>query len=205
MSVRGQFMLLKEKVEAVPRFPNPASFTKFISILLSDFDLKFKTVRSSKVDDNMIVFSGAYDPEDDKQMFPCIDIDVVYSLNQKIIETRNLDIELVLLDLYETVYHEKTHQHQYRNRKFRRPPVFKGDTSEQVYLGCCDEIEAHAIEIAVDLYIKDLHNLNKEICDNSVYKHYARTFGYDHKILNELFEHSSKYFNKLQEHDHVLR
>jgi hypothetical protein len=205
MCVRTQFLYLKGKLESVERFPNVSAFTKFLSMMLSDFDLKFKTKRSTHIDHNMVVFSGAYDPEDDKQTFPCIDIEVFYSPTQKDIVTKHLDIDFVLLDLYETVYHEKMHQQQYRSRKFKRPATVTGDTREQIYLGCKDEIEAYAAEIAVALYINETYNLHKEICDNSVYKHYASTFGHDHKILGELFEHSSKYFNKLQEHDHVLR
>ena len=204
MTVQTQFNLLKSRLLSVKAFGCPAQFTKFLSLSIQDFDLKFRTTRSNNLEMDMIVFNGLYDPSEDKQMFPCIDVEVLYFTEQKMIETQNLDVDYILSELFETIFHEKVHQTQYRNRKFKAPKRYIGKTQDQTYLGCPDEIEAHAAEIAVDTHVKGLMNINEAIYNNKTYKMYVDTFGISHVVLDNLFEYSCKYFNKLQEQNHVL-
>ena len=203
MSVAEQYNILKEKLLHVERFAGPAQFTKFLSIAIHDFDLKFKTTRVDSLDCNVITVSGSYDPEEDQQTFPCIDIHILYSTTQKDILTQDLNADEILLELYSTIFHEKMHQAQYRNRKFSQPKKRKWANDEQAYLGCPDEVEAYAVELAVEEYLKGVVSLHRTLYNNRTYKMYQTTFGIDHKVLHDLETYSNKYFNKLQGEGHV--
>lgn len=203
MSVLEQYNTILTKLSSTTKFESPAQFTKFLSIMMKDFDLKFKTVRSKNLEENMICFNGLYDPEEDKQLFPCIDIEVLYWDKQKIIDVSKLDLEYIIHELCETVYHEKIHQLQYRNRKFKEPVKFSSDVHDQEYLGCPDEIEAYGAEMAFNLYLLGLHPTTENICNNKTFLMYKGAFDKDSGVVDALVSYCVKYFNNLKEQDHA--
>jgi hypothetical protein len=110
------------------------------------------------------------------------------------------------LELTEALVHELQHQYQYRSR---RHMLNRGYTSKhkditiratQEYLGCPDEIDAYAANIAARLHILEKLNTSNSVKSLDLVE-YQTAFGADHPVVKRLMKKIVKNVTKLKEND----
>lgn len=181
----------------------PAAFTNFVRKIINDPGVKFKTKRSPAAELNTILVSGLYDPEEDQENFPSIEITLHFNPAQPAVKLIELNYTKAFLEICEIIRHEVCHQAQYRSRKWRVPVPFNSShedpdiRDEQEYLGTADEIEAYSISIASEILIKNQFVVPKavikEINTTSMFKLYEEAFGKKHQIVAQVKECTLRY------------
>lgn len=149
------------------------------------------------VESGWIYVGGTYYSEYDKSKKICIDVNFAYSpFDEHIILTRN-KFSRICKSFADVILHEIIHMRQYRRRKFKIIPDYESNAEmdelrrEQRYLGCDDEIDAYAFNIACELLDK-CNNNKKQMLKYINYQHknsrikstslksYLKAFEYDH-------------------------
>lgn len=159
--------------------------------------LKFKKIFDPKVTDGWVWVGGAYYSEYDESDKKCIEINFNYHSSKKQISLTPKRFSRLCVGFADTILHEIIHMRQHRRRNWKVLPNFPSTASrtkqreEQEYLGCRDEIDAYAFNIACELNdkfnsqkTKILNHLNvdqKSVRQrHSSYNMYLRAFGHDH-------------------------
>jgi len=110
------------------------------------------------------------------------------------------------LEMVEALVHELQHQHQYRSR---RHMLNRGYTSKhkditikatQEYLGCPDEIDAYAANIAARFHILEKLNTSDSVKSLDLLEYY-KAFGPNHPVIKCLMKKIVKNVTKLKEND----
>jgi hypothetical protein len=99
----------------------------------------------------------------------------------------------------DVVTHEYIHQYHCRQRGYQHGPGYRSKRnlryaeSMQDYLGCEDEILAHAFNVASEMVV-----YGKEMTRTKVYRTYRRHFKDDPYILFKLSKQVVKYIKRLE-------
>lgn len=157
---------------------------------------KIKRVYDYKIDPGNVYIGGSYYSYLDREYEKCLEISLYYFDPETIITLSSRQLKQIAVLIADTILHEIMHMRQYRRRKFKSLPeyVSKADKSdvrkEQSYLGCSDELDAYAFNIACEMYTKFNGNINfiakylDKPLKNHKYKHtwriYLNAFEYDH-------------------------
>lgn len=154
---------------------------------------------------DQIHIGGTYHYSFDKRNNKSIDILFVYNPDPIKIHLTRYRFSKVCSTFADTVLHEIIHMRQYRSRKFKSPHPYhsainvKEQREEQCYLGCDDEIDAYAFNIACDFLKRYKGNTSKIIKHvnrlptkkreySESWKMYLAAFNYeiDHPIITKL-------------------
>lgn len=189
-------LALKEKI-AQKSF-TPAEFTKIIKNHFNS-NVIFKTQKVNELEINEIIISGYYDPLEDRDNQPCIEINIIYSKSQKLISINNIDWDNISFQLSEVIGHELIHQNQFNKRNFQYPKLDNNLTQHQEYLGNPDEIEAYGFSVAADFVTRGLELNQFYHNPNNILSDYFKLFTQNHYVVVKLFKFTSKYFNILKD------
>lgn len=133
----------------------------------SNFPVNVRKYFDPKVDPGLIYIGGMYYSDLDKQKKKCIEIQLVYNNPKDEIFLNKSRLKRLGTCFADTVLHEIIHMRQFRRRNFKYLPDYASNAekteqrSEQAYLGCSDEIDAYAFNIACDLHDKFDNDIKK--------------------------------------------
>lgn len=187
----------------------PSQITHIISFAIPFREVNFYTVKSLGTLSGDIEVSGLYDPGDDEDGLPPIEIELTYfkrrpfyTLNKKglsFIKWRELCSDIVSI-----LGHEYVHQHQHRGREFKLGKGYRSRETDQhqrkvqEYYGHPDEIDAYSFTAAASMAMGLRVDQTIEFKETGVYNHYISAFGENHSIVTKLEKRSLKYFNILK-------
>jgi hypothetical protein len=177
----------------------PEGLTHLIRMQFRDPKLVFTTERDSRVEKNNFWIKGEYRPHEDSQDESCIYITLTYPTKQKIAYINQTDWDNMGFHVADVVTHEYIHQYYCRQRGYRHGRGYRTKLnsrygeSMQDYLGCEDEILAHAFNIASEMVV-----YNRAMTKTAVYKLYRRHFRQDRKVMLQLEKQVNKYINRLE-------
>ena len=178
--------------------------------------IRLRKIKNKSIGKNNIAIGGAYSIERDEQHQKSITIDFYFKeFDQPIKLKRSSFLECGII-FADTILHEIIHMRQFRRRGFNYKPFYKSKEpniakrQQQAYLGCLDEVDAYAFNIACELmdwfnhncdqaivYLNQLPEQNKKNC----YQTYLKTFDYDHNhaIIKKLKKKIVAYFPKAKQ------
>ena len=158
--------------------------------------VKIKKIYSTQVENGSVYIGGCYQSADDQDNEKCIEISLNYFSKNDKIEVYDQRLKRIAICIADTLLHEIMHMRQYRRRAFKPLPDYASRAEktdirkEQAYLGCTDEIDAYAFNIACELYEKFKGNekeivnyLNKPLKHsryNNCWRMYLKAFEYNH-------------------------
>lgn len=171
--------------------------TKLVYQIKKYLPIRFKKITDPKVDKGWVWVGGAYYSDKDYDGEKAIEIDFCYSKKDQKIKITNRRFSRLCLSFADTLLHEIIHMRQHRRRNWKITPDFPSTANrlkqrqEQQYLGCRDEVDAYAFNIACELYDKfdgsekkairylneDQKGLNRR---HNCYRMYLIAFGHDH-------------------------
>ena len=148
---------------------------------------------------------GNYDYVSDKMRKKCIVVELAYPIKTDILYITKIRFRSICNAIADTIFHELIHMRQYRRRKFNYIHEYNSIAStqklriEQTYLGCNDEIDAYAFNIACELTDKfkgDCIKISNYLDENQSHKKrirgswftYLKAFEHDHShvVLQKL-------------------
>lgn len=196
-------------VEAAKKKQNvsftPSELTNFIRKIVNSDEIKFRTSRSSIVDTNTVQVGGLYDPDDDEDGYPSINVILYFNPAQPNIKFSEFNCGGLFLEVCETLLHEYCHQSQYRKRNWELPDPYQSSQkdlslkAEEEYLGSPDEIEAYGVSIAAEIIIRNnfdmSKNLSKEINKVPMYQMYQTLFGKKHIVVDQVKNFAVQYLD----------
>lgn len=150
-----------------------------------------------KVEPNQCWVGGTYYSDRDQEKVKSIEIIFEYSIFEETICITSKRFKGMCLTIADTILHELIHMRQFRRRKFKILPDYASTAEkdelrmEQSYLGCSDEIDAYAFNIACELIDKfgsDQRRMIQYLNENQKNKHrrhncwrmYLKAFEHDH-------------------------
>lgn len=160
--------------------------------------VRVKKEIDAKVLPGWIYIGGAYHSDDDQEGRKCVTINFAYNSKDQFIKVSGRRFSRMCVGFADTVLHEIIHMRQYRRRNWRVIPDYPSTAKrtaqreEQSYLGCRDEIDAYAFNIACELMDRFDFSEKKVfqyINENRIgtgrkhnsYKMYLKAFSYDHR------------------------
>jgi hypothetical protein len=172
--------------------------THLIRMQFRDSKLVFTTERDSRVEQGNFWIKGEYRPHEDSQDEPCIYITLTYPKKEQITHIDRTDWELMGFHIADVVTHEYLHQYYCRRRGYKHGRGYRSKTnlryseSMQDYLGCEDEILAHAFNVASEMIV-----YNRAMNRTATYKLYQKYFKHDLVIMQKLNKYTTKYLRQL--------
>lgn len=177
----------------------PEGLTHLIRMQFRDPKLVFNTERDSRVEKGNFWIKGEYRPHEDSQDEPCIYITLTYPTRDRVAYIDRTDWESMGFHIADIVTHEYLHQYYCRQRGYRHGRGYRAKTtlryseSMQDYLGCEDEILAHAFNVASEMVV-----YNRAMTKTKVYRLYKKHFRQDRKVMLQLQRQVNKYINRLE-------
>jgi hypothetical protein len=177
----------------------PEGLTHLIRMQFRDPKLVFTTERDSRVERGNFWIKGEYRPHEDSQDEPCIYITLSYPTKEKTTYIDKTDWDSMGFHVADVVTHEYIHQYYCRRRGYRHGRGYRAKTtlrysdSMQDYLGCEDEILAHAFNVASEMIV-----YNRKMERTIVYRNYKKYFKKDVKVLTQLKKQTNKYLKQLE-------
>lgn len=177
---------------SIPQFHN-----KVVNHIKKYLPIKFRRVQDPLVDLGHVWVGGCYYSDYDQHKQKCIEIVMAYNRDQKQITITKRRFTRMCLGFADTLLHEIIHMRQYRRRNFKVIPDYPSTANrqkireEQSYLGCRDEIDAYAFNIACELMDK-FNFKEREVITyinenqkglrraHNSYRMYLKAFGHDH-------------------------
>ena len=175
----------------------PEQFTRLIRMQFCDRRLRFNCVRSQELTGKNFWINGEYRPHEDSQDEPCVFITLTFSPRCRRVGFTNYDWDTMSFHLADILTHEYLHQHYCRRRGYRHGRGYRTklnshyEESMQDYLGCEDEILAHAFNVASEMLV-----YNRKMTSTSVWKLYRKHFRQDRKVVLQLQKQVHKYINR---------
>ena len=132
----------------------PEAFTHLIRMQFRDSQLRFNCIRNSDLSRKNFWITGEYRPYEDSQSESCVYITLTFSPRCRRVSFDNYDWSAMSFHLADILTHEYLHQYYCRRRGFRHGRGYRDklnsryNDSMQDYLGCEDEIQAHAFNVA---------------------------------------------------------
>jgi len=108
------------------------------------FDIKVKSFRDHKLDQDEFCVNAYYDPIEDHNQEVAIEITVHHNFTKNVFWD-HVHVTELLVQIFDATVHEFKHQRQSRKRSFE---VFYDPNT---YLDDPDEIDAYAVSIAIEL------------------------------------------------------
>jgi hypothetical protein len=109
------------------------------------FDIKIKSLRDSKLEQDEFCVKAYYDPIADHQREVAIEIYIHHNFTKDLLWGNQLHVTSLLEQVFDATVHEYKHQRQSRKRSYE---VFNYSNT---YLDDPDEIDAYAVSIAIEL------------------------------------------------------
>ena len=154
--------------------------------------VKFSLDRDHRVDAGTVVVSGTYDKDLDQAGLPAIEIILCFNPEDQLLESNQIDWQVLAFDLAECMCHEYIHQMQSRKKTHNQEYVSQHEhaeqRAEQEYLGHEREIDAYAFSIAAEHVV-----FNRPINECAMYRVYTYTFDNDPAVVVQLDDNISKY------------
>jgi hypothetical protein len=157
---------------------------------------KIKKSYNWQVDPGNVYIGGTYYCYLDQDYERCLELSFNYYEQGNSIQLKKYHFRKICLFIADIVLHEIIHMRQYRRRNFKPLPDYPSRAEkseirkEQSYLGCSDEIDAYAFNIACELNYKFksdqqkiIQYLNKPLKNNgfkNTWRIYLHAFEYDH-------------------------
>lgn len=175
-----------------------SEITRIIRRQFPATDFIFRTQRDSSVDPDMIVIAGIYDPYDDGQDLPSVEITLCYHPDQQVYFTQLIDWESLAFDLAECICHELIHRQQHRSKQTFSSYISKITdnpelANEQEYLGDGAELDAYGFSIAAESIVRGCP-YNECV----MYGIYKNTFDNDKIVVTKLEKEIEKYLKQLE-------
>lgn len=179
----------------------PEGFTFLMRQQFRDPQLRFCTIIDPIVEKDNIWIEGEYRPWADEDDEPCIYITLVYPSARRKIKIDKTDWDLLSYHLADVLVHEYLHRYYIRKRKFQFGKPYRvghqyKDTMQD-YLGCEDEILAHAFNAASEVVV-----YGTVLEKTRTYQLYKKCFRRDQKVILQLKKQAVKYLKRL-EYKHV--
>jgi hypothetical protein len=177
----------------------PEGLTHLIRMQFRDSKLVFNTERDSRVERGNFWIKGEYRPHEDSQDEPCIYITLTYPQRDRITHIDQVDWESMGFHVADVVTHEYIHQYYCRQRGYKHGRGYRAKTtlrysdSMQDYLGCEDEILAHAFNVASEMIV-----YKRKMEKTATYRLYRKHFRHDRKVILQLQKQVHKYINRLE-------
>ena len=177
----------------------PEQFTHLIRMQFRDSQLRFNCIRNSDVTKKNFWINGEYRPHEDSQSEPCVYISLTFSPRCRTISFKNYRWDDMSFHLADVLTHEYLHQYYCRKRGFKHGRGYRDklnsryDETMQDYLGCEDEIQAHAFNVASEMVV-----YKKHMVLTKVYRMYNRYFRKDRKVILQLEKQTNKYLKRLE-------
>ena len=177
----------------------PKQFTHLIRMQFRDSQLRFVCQQNRELKRRDFWIGGEYRPYEDSQDEACIYITLTFSPTCRRVTFDNYDWDLMSFHLADIITHEYLHQYYCRRRGYRHGRGYRAKTtlnyhdSMQDYLGCEDEILAHAFNVASEMVV-----YNRAMTKTAVYKIYRKYFRQDRKVMLQLQKQVNKYINRLE-------
>ena len=111
-------------------------------------DIKLRSLRSNKMNQEEFYVNAYYDPEDDRNKETAIEV-IIHHNFPKDREWDQTHVSELLIQIFDAVVHEFKHQRQSRKRAYHTYWDSTGNIYR--YLGDPDEIDAYALSIAIAL------------------------------------------------------
>jgi hypothetical protein len=185
----------------------PEGLTHLIRMQFRDPKLVFNTERDSRVERGNFWIKGEYRPHEDSQDEPCIYITLTYPSKERVTHIDRTDWQSMGFHVADVVTHEYIHQYYCRQRGYRHGRGYRAKTtlryseSMQDYLGCEDEILAHAFNVASEMIV-----YNRKMERTVTYRNYKKHFRQDPKVVVQLKKQADKYINRWERsNDQVSR
>lgn len=175
-------------------------FTHLLRCQLRDPKLRFYTKHDSAVEKGNFWIGGEYRPHDDELGEPCIHVVLTYPTNNHKTYINKIDWDTIAFHLADVLTHEYIHRYYIRKRQFKFGRGYKCaslknyNETMQDYLGCEDEIIAHAFNVASESVVYD-----REIEKTKVYRLYRKHFRQDQKVVLQLKKQAVKYIKELEQ------
>jgi len=164
-----------------------------------DRQLRFVCQRNQELTRKDFWIAGEYRPHEDSQDEACIFITLTFSPRCRKISFNDYDWSAMSFHLADIVTHEYLHQYYCRRRGYRHGPGYRSRTNHRYnetmrdYLGCEDEILAHAFNVASEMVV-----YNRAMTKTNVYRIYRKYFRQDRKVMLQLQKQVTKYINRLE-------
>jgi len=177
----------------------PEQFTHLIRMQFRDRQLRFVCQRNQELTRKDFWIAGEYRPHEDSQDEACIFITLTFSPRCRKISFNDYDWSAMSFHLADIVTHEYLHQYYCRRRGYRHGPGYRSRTNHRYnetmrdYLGCEDEILAHAFNVASEMVV-----YNRAMTKTNVYRIYRKYFRQDRKVMLQLQKQVTKYINRLE-------
>jgi len=170
----------------VNRSITPENFVRRLSKYLNrTHSLRMRLMFNNEIlEPNDFTIGGLYEPSfDEEHRKPLILLFYINHASNRLWKITQEIVDVMSLELIETLTHEYRHMYQYRSRGYALAQAYRSRAEdselreEQEYLGSTDEIDAYAMNIAVRklLGYDDGHDMAK----------YMRAFG-DHLVTRRL-------------------
>ena len=184
----------------------PEGITHLIRMQFRDPQLKFETERRANMKPGCFLIRGEYRPQDDEWDDPCITIVLTFPQRERVRHIDRTDWDNFGFHVADVVTHEYLHQYYCRRRGYQYGRGYRAKTtlryseSMQDYLGCEDEILAHAFNVASEMVV---YKRTMERTD--VYRVYKKHFRQDRKVMLQLEKQVAKYIKRLgADHEQVI-
>lgn len=177
----------------------PEQFTHLIRMQFRDAQLRFTCVRDPELTRKNFNILGEYRPHEDSQGEACIYITLNFGSRCRTVGFNNYDWDAMSFHLADILTHEYLHQYYCRKRGYKHGRGYRDKLNSrynetmQDYLGCEDEIQAHAFNVASEMVI-----YNKHMVLTKVYRMYSRYFRKDRKVMLQLEKQTNKYIKRLE-------
>ena len=196
------FFLALERLESLAtrhsgRTFTPEQFTHLIRMQFRDPQLRFACVRDPDLTRKNFTILGEYRPHEDEQNEPCVYITLNFSTRCRRVSFKNYDWAAMSFHLADILTHEYLHQYYCRRRGYRHGRGYRDrlnsryNETMQDYLGCEDEIQAHAFNVASEMVVYKQHMVLTK-----VYRMYNRYFRRDRKVMLKLEKQVNKYISR---------
>lgn len=177
----------------------PEQFTHLIRMQFRDSQLRFACVRDPELTGKNFTILGEYRPHEDSQGEPCVYITLNFSSRCRQVSFKNYDWDSMSFHLADIITHEYLHQYYCRRRGYQHGRGYRDKLNSrynetmQDYLGCEDEIQAHAFNVASEMIV-----YNRHLVLTKVYRMYNRYFRKDRKVMLQLEKQTNKYLKRLE-------
>ena len=178
----------------------PEQLVHLIRMQFRDSQLRFTCVRDPDLTGKNFTILGEYRPHEDSQGEPCVYITLNFGPRCRKVGFKNYDWAAMSFHLADVITHEYLHRYYCRRRGFKHGHGYRDrlnsryDETMQDYLGCEDEIQAHAFNVASEMVVYKRHMVLTK-----VYRMYARYFRRDRKVMLQLEKQVHKYIKRLEQ------
>jgi len=178
----------------------PEGLTHLIRMQFRDPQLRFQTRRDRRVARGNFWIGGEYRCVEDEHDEPCITITLTFPAKENACDIDRHDWDSMGFHIADVVTHEYLHQWYSRQRGYRNGPGYRDrqnlrySETMQDYLGCEDEIQAHAFNVCSEMLV-----YKRPMERTKTYRLYQRHFRHDPKVVLKLKRQAVKYIKRWEQ------